>query len=92
MGDMGEAPNAVSEGKPQTRCQGPWARPPQPQRAGRVWGRNAWAHVHLRNLDRVRLLEEPGCLVIDISHQDHDFLCHLMRGKWDGNGAVRPSG
>lgn len=84
-----EVPEAVSDGRPLTQCQGPWARPRQPQRADRVWGRNAWAlpwaQVHLRNLDSVRLLEEPGCLVIDISHQDHDFLCHLGRGKWDRN-------
>lgn len=38
-----EAPKAVSDRRALTQCQGPWARPWQPQRAGRVWGRNAWA-------------------------------------------------
>ena len=42
-----------------------------------------WPLAHLGNLDNVGLLDEPGCLVIGISHQDSDFFRHLRRGKGD---------
>lgn len=33
--------------------------------------------TYLWNPDDVRLLDEPGCFIIGICHQYHDFLCHL---------------
>lgn len=64
----------------------PW---PGHRAAPRADHRLGWEHIgpawgpltHLGNPDNVRLLDEPGRLVIGIGHQDHDFFCHLRRGR-----------
>lgn len=37
--------------------------------------------THLRDLNNIGLLDEPGRLIVGISHQYHDLFCHLRRGK-----------
>lgn len=51
---------------------------------GATW----WPLAHLGNLDNIGLLDEPGCLIIGISHQNRDFFCHLRRSKGRGVEAV----
>lgn len=78
-----EAAEAASDARPLARCHG---SPRGQAGSGQDCMGPSLGQVHLRNLDRVRLLEEPGCLVIDISHQDHDFLRHLRRANETGIG------
>jgi hypothetical protein len=41
--------------------------------------------THLRNQDDIRLLDKPGRFIISIGDQDHDFFCHLRRGRSEGS-------
>lgn len=40
--------------------------------------------THLGHQDDVRLLGEPGRLIIGVGHQDRDLFCHLRRGRGVG--------